>query len=268
MAKKALCVGINYAGTEYALRGCINDADDWARLLGVNGFNTAVLAERQATKAQILQGMNLLVKQLQPGDVGFITYSGHGTWVPDKDGDEPDGRDEAICPVDMGDDGHNLIIDDEIHVVFNGIPPGAHVVFVTDSCHSGTVYRMFNPAEGKTAYRRPRVIPPAHFAKSDALIRKVERAFGHPIKTNAPLPGLVHFSGCKDNETSCDAEINGRACGAFSFYATRAFGRAAALGQSYADAHAAIRKNLPSYDFQQTPLLNAEPGLKKAKVFG
>jgi hypothetical protein len=189
--------------------------------------------------------------------------------VPDLDGDEPDGRDEAICPADMGDDGHNLIIDDEIHAVFDGIPPAAHVVFVTDSCHSGTVFRMFNPAEGRTAYRRPRVIPPSHFLKTDALLRKMDRAFGQPVtRTNAPLSGVVHFSGCKDTETSCDAEINGRACGAFSFYATRAFGRGAALGQSYADVHAIIRKSLPSYDFQQTPLLNAPPALKKARVFG
>lgn len=269
MAKKALCIGINYKGTEYELRGCINDADDWAKLLGSNGFDTAVLAEQQATKAHILSSAKLLVKQLHPGDVGFITYSGHGTWVPDRDGDEPDRRDEALCPVDMGDDGHNLIIDDELHAIFNGIPPAAHLVFVTDSCHSGTVYRMVTPGEGKTAYRRPRFIPPAQFLKTESLLRKLDRAFGQPVtRSNAPLPGVVHFSGCRDSETSCDAEINGRACGAFSFYATRAFGRAAALGQSYADAHAAIRKNLPSYDFQQTPLLNAEPALKKVKVFG
>lgn len=269
MAKKALCIGINYADTEHELRGCINDADDWAKLLHTNGFDPGVIAEKEATKAHILQSMRLLVKQLVPGDVGFITYSGHGTWVPDKDGDEPDRRDEALCPVDMGDDGHNLIIDDELKVIFSQLPPAAHLVFITDCCHSGSIYRMATVGEGKTAYRRPRFIPPTHFTKTEALLRKVDRAFGQPAKrTDAALPGVVHFSGCKDNETSCDAEINGRACGAFSFYATRAFGRAAALGQSYADVHAAVRKNLPSWDFQQTPLLNAEPGLKKTKVFG
>jgi metacaspase-1 len=27
-------------------------------------------------------------------------YSGHGTQIPDDDGDEADGMDEALCPVD------------------------------------------------------------------------------------------------------------------------------------------------------------------------
>lgn len=266
MAKKALCVGINYRGTEYELRGCINDADDWSRLLGSNGFDVSVLAEKQATKANIVMGIRQMIKNLQPGDVGCITYSGHGTWVPDIDGDEPDKKDEAICPVDMGDDGHNLIIDDEFHAMFNLIPKGAHVVFASDSCHSGSVFRF--AAHGVAAtYRRPRFIPPIHFSKSVDMIRKVERAFGQPItRSNAPLPGLVFFSGCKDAELSNDAEIGGHACGAFSYYATKAFGRGVALGQTYAEVHAAIRKNLPSWDFQQTPLLAAEKDLKNTKV--
>lgn len=270
MAKKAFCVGINYAGTEAELRGCVNDADDWARLLGTNGFDAAVLAEGQATRVQILGGIARLVDQLDPGEVGFITFSGHGTWVPDRDGDEPDRRDEALCPIDMGDDGANLILDDELVPIFARLAPAAHLVYVTDCCHSGTLYRLARPsAEARTAYRRPRLLPPTHFTRTEALLRKVDRAFGQPTRrTNAALPGVVHFSGCTDSETSCDVEIGGRPCGAFSYFATRAFGRAAALGQSYADAHAAVRKNLPNWDFQQTPQLHATADLKRTKVFG
>lgn len=270
MAKKALCIGINYLGTENELRGCIHDADDWAKLLGTNGFDPAVLAEQQATKVGILGGISRLVRQLEPGDVGFVTFSGHGTWVPDRDGDEPDRRDEALCPVDMGDDGSDVILDDEVRAVLLQLAPAAHLVYVTDCCHSGTLYRLALPSpEARTAYRRPRLIPPTHFARTETLLHRVDRAYGQAVtRGNTPLPGVVHFSGCKDSETSCDAEIGGRACGAFSYFATRAFGRAAALGSSYAEAHAAVRKNLPSYDFQQTPQLTATPDLKRTKVFG
>lgn len=269
MAKKALCIGINYLGTENELRGCIHDADDWAKLLGTNGFSPAVLAEKQATRVQILSAMKVLVGSLDPGDVGFITFSGHGTWVPDYSGDEPDRRDEALCPVDMGDDGANLIVDDELKPIFALLPTAAHLVFVTDCCHSGSIYRMVvPPAEARSAYRRPRLIPPAHFARTTSFQAKVDRAYGQAPRSNAALPGVIHLSGCKDSETSCDAEINGRPCGALSYFATRAFGRAAALGQSYAEAHAAIRRHLPNYDFQQTPQLNASADLKRTKVFG
>lgn len=266
MTKKALCVGINYRGTEFELRGCLNDADDWARLLAAHDFDVNVMKEAAATRDNIVSGVVSVVSALGPGDVGFVTYSGHGTWVPDTGGDEPDHRDEALCPVDMGDDGRNLILDDQLTAVLSGLAAGAKLVLVADCCHSGTVYRMFSPAEGRTAYRRPRMIPPGQFPARPGVWR-VDRAFGLPARTNAAPPGVIHFSGCKDTETSADADIDGRPCGAFSYYALRAFGRAAALGQSYADAHAAIRKSLPSYAFQQTPLLTAAPGLKQAVVF-
>lgn len=266
--KKAVCIGINYARTDYALHGCLNDADDWGKLLGGHGFDVAVVTEQQATKHNIVTALSELVRGLKPGDVGAITYSGHGTWVPDLDGDEPDGRDECLCPIDMGDDGRNLILDDELHVIFKGIAAGAHVLFVTDSCHSGTVFRMAPPVGGRKSIRRPRFLPPAHFLLSTPAVTKMERAFGQAPRTNAALPGLVHYAGCRDNEYSCDTEIDGRPCGAFSYVATRALAQAAAGGKAYVDAFREIRRHLPSWDYQQTPQFNALAALKKAKVFG
>lgn len=57
----------------------------------------------------ILRGLNWLVQDAQPGDLLWFHYSGHGTQVTDRDGDEQDGKDEAICPLD-----HKMITDDEL----------------------------------------------------------------------------------------------------------------------------------------------------------
>ena len=35
------------------------------------------------------------------GDVLYLHYSGHGSNVPDKNGDEADHRDEILCPSDL-----------------------------------------------------------------------------------------------------------------------------------------------------------------------
>ncbi len=261
MAKTALCIGVNYAGTEFKLRGCINDADDWAKLLGANGFDVGVLAEKEATKRGIVDGLKRIVGGLKPGDVGFVHFSGHGTWVPDTNGDEPDGRDEALVPVDVGENGANLIIDDELGVIFGNVPDKAHVVFVTDCCHSGTVFRMMAPGLGE---RTVRFLPPSHLVTTDSW---VDRAFGLPMKSNSAVPGVVHFSGCKDSEYSADANIAGRPCGAFSYVATKAFADGVALGSSYLEVWRDIRKKLPNWEFQQTPQLNALKELKKLKVF-
>jgi len=82
----------------------------------------------QPTKANILRAMHWLVKDAQPNDSLFFHYSGrwiphrpsartdfvgHGGQTPDLDGDEDDGYDEVIYPVDFRQAGH--IVDDEMH---------------------------------------------------------------------------------------------------------------------------------------------------------
>ena len=44
--------------------------------------------------------MHWLVRGAQPNDSLFFHYSGHGSQTYDSDGDEVDGNDETICPVD------------------------------------------------------------------------------------------------------------------------------------------------------------------------
>ncbi len=264
--KKAVCIGVNYAGTEFELRGCLNDAADWASLLHSAGFDAHTVTEKQATRAGILSAMSDIVLGLKPGDTGVITYSGHGTWIPDKDGDEPDRKDEAIVPYDVGDDGKNLIIDDELHLLFNKIPAGATVLWLTDCCHSGSVFRFFSNGAGK---RKVRFIPPAHFITGGDLYVQMTRAFGQPSRrSDAPLPGLIHMSGCDDNEYSNDAEIDGRFCGAMTYYAIKAFQAALRARGTYLDAWKTLRKSLPNWEYQQTPALNAVSALKAHKLLG
>lgn len=259
----ALCVGINYKGSDHQLNGCLNDANDWSDLLQKQGFQVERLLEEKATLENMVLRMSNLVASLKPGETGAITYSGHGTWLPDLNSDEPDGRDEALVPFDVGDDGTNLLIDDDIGLMFDKLAQGARIIFVTDSCHSGTVFRFMPlPWERKEAQRLVRFLPPSHFVKDDALLRRVERAYSpsgtRSAASQTPSRGLVHFSGCMDTEYSSDAFIGGRHCGAFSYFALRAFKK----GGTYREIWTNIRQNLPNYEYQQTPLLNALPGLK------
>lgn len=58
--------------------------------------------------------------------------------VQDLDGDEEDGLDETLMPVDYEDVGH--IVDDEIHsILVDGLQAGSSLTSVIDTCHSGTV---------------------------------------------------------------------------------------------------------------------------------
>ena len=265
MARKGLCVGVNYGGTEYELRGCINDADNWAMFLADNSFDVSVLAEKQATRVLIMLSINRLVSTLRAGDIGFITFSGHGTWLPDTDDDEPDGRDEAIVPYDVGDDGQNLILDDELQELFGDLAKGATLIVLVDSCHSGSVFR-FAPFVTK---RKVRFLPPTHFVKNVVLAGRVDRAFTAVPRTknNMASPGMVFYSGCRDIELAHDTEIDGKACGAFTYFAVQAFRDGVANGHTYRQIHSAIRSNLPNWEYQQTPQLAASNKLKIRKIF-
>ena len=64
--------------------------------------------------------------------------AGHGGQTADLDGDEQDGTDEVIYPVDFKQAGH--IVDDEIHhLVVKPLQPGVRLTAIFDSCHSGSV---------------------------------------------------------------------------------------------------------------------------------
>lgn len=64
----------------------------------------------EPTKQNILNAFVRLTQYSQPGDVVFVSFSGHGGRVVDTSGDEDDGFDESIIPVDFQEEGQ--IIDD------------------------------------------------------------------------------------------------------------------------------------------------------------
>ncbi len=275
MAKNALCIGINnYPGTHMDLQGCVNDANDWAAVLGERGFKVAKLLDDQATKAAMVKAMNDLIGKASKGDSLVITFSGHGTYQPDEDGDEADGLDEALCPYDLQTNGAALI-DDEIRSIFGARKAGVRIVLISDSCHSGTVTRAAK-AE-KDADTRPRFMPMGNWLPAKLLPK--DRA-GKPATTmvspsgTSPLMsvysnklGDLLLSGCKEgpNNYSYDARIAGRFNGAFTYYALKAL-KSLKPGASYADWHKTIVKYLPSASYPQSPQLVGSLGARKGKV--
>jgi hypothetical protein len=55
----------------------------------------------RATRANVASALTALIGEARPGDSLVFTFSGHGSWLPDESGDEPDGRDEMLCPHDV-----------------------------------------------------------------------------------------------------------------------------------------------------------------------
>lgn len=250
-AQKAVCIGINdYPGTGADLRGCVNDAHDWAETLGGRGYDVETVLDAEATRDTMLKVMHDTVTSASPGDRVVITYSGHGTWVPDEGGDEPDARDEALCPHDLQAAGP--ILDDELYEVFTDRERGVRVVLISDSCHSGTLARLA-PATGD-GVGTVRYLAPEHFLSGKRLTRAA-RAAKAPMRGKARQSGLV-MAGCQDVEYSYDASFDGRPNGAFT-YVARAALETLPSRATYGDWMTAVRRSLPSAAYPQTPRLDA-----------
>lgn len=144
--KRALLIGINYVGQQGQLSGCHNDvARIKEHLIEREGFsesNIQVLMDdgshQSPTRANIMAGFKSLTSQTEPGDAAFFHYSGHGGRLEDDDGDEEDGYDETLIPVDFQSAGQ--IRDDTILVeLVGGMPKGSTLTCLMDCCHSGSI---------------------------------------------------------------------------------------------------------------------------------
>jgi hypothetical protein len=278
MAKNALCIGINnYPGTHMDLAGCVNDATDWATELGARGFTVSTLLDGQATKAAMVAGFKSVINAAVSDDLVVITFSGHGTYVPDLNGDEVDGLDEALCPYDIQTNGAALL-DDEIHTLFAARKPGVRLVLVADSCHSGTVTRAAAPDPEADDVPRPRFMPIGNWMPAGQLPKG---ASGKPLSSmtvTAPTSaftsalsraaGDLLLSGCKEgpNNFSYDARIKGRPNGAFTYYALKTL-KTLKSNATYADWQAAINPMyLPSVQYPQSPQIVGSSAARKRKV--
>lgn len=173
--RKALLVGINYRGTSAELRGCVRDVTFVHHLLTTKfGFRSAdfvVLTDEATgisgvrrgapTRRTILDSLRWLVADTRPGDSLWFSFSGHGSQVRDVSGDEDDGYDETILPVDYRKSGH--IIDDELYDIVRRICRGARLTVLLDACHSGTCFvksfNAFSNSFSRDAQRKRRLTP-------------------------------------------------------------------------------------------------------------
>jgi uncharacterized caspase-like protein len=268
MAKYALCIGINdYPGTQNDLSGCVNDATDWYQELEKRGFKVSSLLNSKATKSNVVEAMTKIVADTGSKDISVITYSGHGTWVPDDEGDEADGRDEALCPYDITKG--KVLDDDEIFDIFSQRNRGARIVMISDSCHSGSVAKMSlempNIVKKPAQIRKVRFLNPSYYLKNDRAIQAAKRV--ENTKAKGPIrDAVVLLAACKDDEYSYDAEFNGRPNGAFTYAALNTL-RSLSADADYLAWYKEIRKCLPNVQYPQSPALSCSAAQRKWKVF-
>lgn len=228
---KALQVGINYYGTKNQLGGCINDVKAMERVLVSKGYKeikqlTDNGTDEYPSRNAMLNGIRWLVEGAVKGDMLFFQYSGHGAQQVDRNGDEIDGKDEILCPPNYP---KSSITDDELkELLVDRVPEGVRLFAVMDCCHSGTVFDL--------SYK-------SRFKNSLRLI--------HDFIESKSKGEVVMLSGCRDDQTSADAQGYGAMTSSLlKVYKSQGFTTVEALLSG-------IREELKRRRFRQIPQLSS-----------
>jgi metacaspase-1 len=276
MNKHALLVGINNYSTINNLQGCVNDVTNMRSILktffAFTNNDIRVLTDERATKKNILDRLEKMVTGSKPGDVAIFHFSGHGSQIRDRENDElNDHMDELICPYDMNwDDG--FITDDMLKTILDKLPEGVKMEIILDCCHSGTGTRETGQCSfegfGEPFFATSRYAPPPVDIEcriqGDEELMKPARAF----RTDEDIIlNHVLWAGCKDSQTSADADIEGRFNGAFSYYFCKHI-RESKGKITRRELHSRVKDSLIYNHYSQIPQLECKKESKAQNIFG
>lgn len=295
--RKALLVGIN-TYPDAPLRGCINDVTQVSDLLkryyGFQDGDIKLMLNEAATAAEIKAALAWLAQGGDdPNAVRIFHFSGHGSFVADENGDEPDGRDECLVPYDYKSVG--FITDDVLGTCYDRFPVAGNLTLMMDCCHSGTIQKdisqdvifRFLPVPDAEQERidaataqfatdqqefvvrallelRARELTEDELRQrvSDLMAAFEKKRFGD-VQVNE---ANVLLAGCQANQTSADARIAGEYHGAFTYYLAEAIQQA--NGQiTYRELAEKIGKRLKGGNFSQAPQLEYAGQRDRATIF-
>lgn len=210
MSKKALIVAIDEYPDPYTLKSCINDLNDLSNTLTPKGFTITTITNSQATKTNIINALSNLISTSVSGDSIVFAFFGHGSYI--LGGNEPDGRIECICPVNVL-SGY-VITDDELALILNGLPSNVSCDVILGSCYSGTGTRSaVIEKEKKHSYKFPYYIPGPIALKGKTKESSI-------VKSSVPVTAMNHvlWAACKDSQTSWEVISGGKYRGLHTLY--------------------------------------------------
>jgi len=185
--KKALLIGIDYVNDkESYIGGCVQDVLDVEKMLiddlGYEKENIVMLrddvddVEMHPTATNIMRQLLSVIHGSDGVDEFWLHYSGHGSQMNDRNGEELDGKDEIIIPIDYRTKG--VINDDLLKQVAQHLT--CKTIMVFDCCHSGTICDL-----------------PYHY---DVIEHKMKHVVQNSV--GCKNKEIYKISGCRDNQVS------------------------------------------------------------------
>lgn len=233
--KRAFLVGISdYQSTDH------NASNSWENIHGANdveiltptlqkrGFKTTSIINQEATAQNIRKQLSKFSSTLKAGDIVYLHFSCHGQPVEDLDGDEADGWDEAIIPVDAQKvyskdkyKGENHITDDELNRLFRTIRTKigrkGYLTIVVDACHAGTSYRG-EESEDSVFVRGTN----SGFSERGLkFVPKIDKRGRIRIEKSDNTSDICIIEACRSYQVNNEIKCDGKYYGSLSYYTNK-----------------------------------------------
>ena len=223
--KRAFLVGISHYDT--ALTGYqwnnINGVEDvnlLSPILKNQGFTVSALIDEQATYQNITDQLSSFVNKTKKGDIVYLHFSTHGQPVEDINGDEEDGWDEAIVPIDAYKlyrkgvyEGKNHLLDDQLNAIvkklrtkigYSGI-----LYIVIDACHAGTSSRANDETVRGTK---------VGFTYNNKVFKPSAQKKSHyMIEASTKMSHVIFLEACRPDQVNMEIKVEGKRYGPLSY---------------------------------------------------
>ena len=271
----ALLVGIDQYPSFSKLSGCVNDVRVLREtLIGPFEFpeqQVSVLIDEQATRAGILAAMNDLAGKVGKDDVVVFHYSGHGSRMTDREGDEADGMDETIVPFDSSREAENRdITDDEIYEwLLRLTAKTPYITLIFDCCHSGTIVRDAFGEKSRWVEDDERPIDQLPPSPISGVTRSLLTAATREVGASGWLPlgeRYVLLAGCSSSESSYEVKAGEGEVrhGALTYFLHQELRRVES-GATYLDVFEKVAPRVTALYPRQHPQLE---GARDRVIFG
>lgn len=223
--KRAFLVGISHYDT--ALTGYqwnnINGVEDINLLnpvLQKQGFSITTLSDRQATFDNIVRQITQLTNKTKKGDIVYLHFSTHGQPVEDLNGDEEDGWDESIVPIDAYKiykkgvyEGQKHLTDDLLNKYIKKlrekIGPSGFLYVVIDACHAGTSSRANNETTRGTH---------VGFTYNNKVFKpSISKKSHYHIEASAKMSNVLFIEACRPDQVNTEIKVDGKRYGPLSY---------------------------------------------------
>ena len=223
--KRAFLVGISHYDT--ALTGYqwnnINGVEDVNLLnpvLKKQGFTTTTLLDEQATFNNIISQITQFTNKTKKGDIVYLHFSTHGQPVEDLSGDEEDGWDESIVPIDAYKiykrdvyEGKKHLTDDMLNKyvrkIREKIGPTGFLYVVIDACHAGTSSRANDETIRGTH---------VGFTYNNRVFKPSTRKKSHyRIEASAKQSNVLFLEACRPDQVNMEIKVDGKRYGPLSY---------------------------------------------------